>query len=565
MPNKEELEKMIKDCMNKKGWSYDRCKRYIAGGIWGAEKMSEEKNNEKENTTVIIEAVPILKAGNWVDSLGTKVEFSIKDLDEIAKNTNALLKSKLLEPPLKLGHNEEQPFKDGFPSLGYVANVYRIGNQLFADFSNVPKKLYELIKNKAYSKISSEVYMEFKHPETKEKIGKTLRAVSLLGADLPAIKGLGDILSLYNAEGKETVLSFSESENKKEGQMNKMTMEDIKKFITCEGCLKFIEEKMKEENKTEITTEDLAIYLTKMRMAKLEEEMKNKPEEEIICPDGYEWNGTECVAKNKETKIEGHICPKGYKWDEAQNKCVPIEISDKPEEEKEFKMSKEEIKKIQDENKDKIKDFKFIDDKRPPKGWWDKCISEVSDVTDTPEQLCGWIYYDWMSPERQKEIESTRQKEQENKTKMSEAENEIIKLQEKVKEMTIKEFKNKLEEIKSKNRDILIPALDEGINNMFNFFSENDKMIKLSDNNEISALDYFLKFLNDFANAKRVIFSEIAKNDKSEINTILNSEEDVINDNDMEIRNVKLAKLADIISQKENITYKEALSKASKI
>ncbi len=585
MPSKAELEKMIKDCMDKKGWSYDHCKKYIAGGIWGGDEG--EQNDMKVYT---IEAVPVLKTGNWTDMYGNKVSFTMEDLDEIVRNTNALLKSKILEPPLKLGHNEKQEITDGMPSIGYISQVYRLGNQIFADFANVPQKIYDLIKAKAYSKISAEVYMNFEHPETGENIGKTIRAVALLGADVPAIKGLGDILSLYKAKEniQKTLLCFSEKELKSkkdmEVKMKTWKIEDIKELIKCDSCIEAISKFMAEENKTEITTEDLAVYLTKMRMAKLEDDLKDN---EIVCPEGYEWNGIECVSKTNEAEIERHICPKGYKWDDEQKKCIPIEIvEEKIDELKEKKMKgkkddenkedenkkeetkiedidfkdKEKMKKIIEENKNEIENFKFEKDKRPPKGWFDKCVSSVSDITDTPEQLCGWIYYHHMTPERRKEIETTRQEEQE--TKMSENP-EVIALKEKIKELTNKEMRAKFEEIKKNNRDILIPALDEYLEAMFNYFSENPSTIKFKED-KVDGTEMFLKFLNKIVNAKRVIFSEISKTDETQIKNILNTD-DTLYEGNTEIRNIKLAKLAEIIEKKENITYAEALKKASKM
>ena len=47
------------------------------------------------------------------------------------------------------------------------------------------------------------------------------------------------------------------------------------------------------------------------------------------------------------------------------------------------------------------------------------------------------------------------------------------------------------------------------------------------------------------------------------MNNILNSE-DTFNEGGIEVKNVKLAKLAEYISKKENISYSEALIKASK-
>lgn len=51
-----------------------------------------------------------------------------------------------------------------------------------------------------------------------------------------------------------------------------------------------------------------------------------------------------------------------------------------------------------------------VEDKRPPKGWFDDCLKSVSKMGDVkdPARLCGWIYHHHMSPEAKKEAEKTR-------------------------------------------------------------------------------------------------------------------------------------------------------------
>jgi hypothetical protein len=625
MPSKEELEKLIQDCMSKKGWTYEHCKKYIAGGIWGGQHPTIEEVHipdqlkvEKKKKLFSIDAVPILKVGKWTDMYGNNVEFTIDDLDEIAKNTNALLKTNLVEPPLKLGHSENQKLaqEDGYPAIGYVARVYRLGNTLFADFVDIPEKIYNLIKNRAYSKVSAEVYTNLKHPDTNENIGKTLRAVALLGADLPAIKGLGDIEKIYNKEGEYQILNFSEKELG--GNMQKWTLEDVKKMVPC--CVDIIKKFMEEDKITELDTNKLAEYLTKIRIMKLQEEgipksdlerlynhfgkekadqmIKEmglekalaqlpkrgtgikKEQETIECPAGYKWDDSkgECVPEKSDVKVEGHICPKGYKWDEEQNKCVPIEIiEEKEKKDKENEQEtdknvqdidlkdKEKIKQIIKENEQAIKDFKLENDKRPPKGWWDECISAVSDITDTPEQLCGWIYHHHMSPERKQEIEATRQSENKQETKMSEN-LEMIKmreLQEKVKQLEKEKIKNMVNELKEKNRGILLPKFDEYIDKFVEKFSEKDEVVKFGEK-EYSMLELFFKFIDEFAKSKPVIFSELAKENDAKLEERKSEIIASIEAQGYKPSNVELAILAEHIAKTEKISFDEALTKAYK-
>jgi hypothetical protein len=159
------------------------------------ENVSVKVKQQKRNK---IESVPIFQSGTWKGQT-----YTIEDLDEIVRNTNALIKARLHEPPIKLGHNENQKKlleESGLPAFGYVEKLYRIGDQIFADFIDVPDKLINWITLRHYDKVSSEIYLDYEHPKTNEKIGKVLRAVALLGADIPAVKGLGSIM--YHKEVK---------------------------------------------------------------------------------------------------------------------------------------------------------------------------------------------------------------------------------------------------------------------------------------------------------------------------------------------------------------------------
>jgi hypothetical protein len=106
--------------------------------------------------------------------------------------------SEHVRPPLKLGHTDEQKLlqKDGLPAAGWVGRLYRQGARLLADFVDLPEKIYELIKLKAYRNVSSEIYWDVSIGEKKFK--RMLSGVALLGADTPAVMNLSDILALYS-------------------------------------------------------------------------------------------------------------------------------------------------------------------------------------------------------------------------------------------------------------------------------------------------------------------------------------------------------------------------------
>ena len=73
--------------------------------------------------------------------------------------------------------------------------------QYYSVAQDVPKKIYELIKNKAYRRKSAEIYPGYTGSDGK-KYGKVLRAVSFLGGAIPAVTTIGDIHALYKKDDK---------------------------------------------------------------------------------------------------------------------------------------------------------------------------------------------------------------------------------------------------------------------------------------------------------------------------------------------------------------------------
>ncbi len=102
-----------------------------------------------------------------------------------------------IRPPLKLGHDNEQSLLqiDGMPAAGWIERLYMIGDKLCADFCDIPEKIFNLIDTKAYRKVSSEIYWNL---QVGEKVyQRFLGAVALLGADMPGVMNLADILGRY--------------------------------------------------------------------------------------------------------------------------------------------------------------------------------------------------------------------------------------------------------------------------------------------------------------------------------------------------------------------------------
>lgn len=196
--------------------------------------------------------VEIFSVGQWNGD-----NFSEKDLNDIVSAFNETKNG--VQPYLKLGHNKEQNLlaKDGLPAAGWVDKIYVQGGKLLADFKDIPKKIYQLLEKKAYKKVSCEMFFNVKI--NNKSYPKLLTAVSLLGADTPAVMNLNDILNLYSFEDenkryfeyeidesrKETIMAKTESEIKLE-----LDLDAQKKLYTAEQQkAKELEDKAKEQER----------------------------------------------------------------------------------------------------------------------------------------------------------------------------------------------------------------------------------------------------------------------------------------------------------------------------
>lgn len=106
-------------------------------------------------------------------------KYTVADLDAMVEAFNELDFS----PALKLGHAQKES-----DAYGYVNNLRREGETLVADFENVDTDIQAKIDARKLSRVSAEVYWNFK------RNGKTyprvLGAVALLGHEIPGVAGL---------------------------------------------------------------------------------------------------------------------------------------------------------------------------------------------------------------------------------------------------------------------------------------------------------------------------------------------------------------------------------------
>lgn len=195
-----------------------------------------------------------------------------KDLEESVANFRRFSSGddKLVDPPVKIGHEEDQVKNTGVPRVGDVVDLYvdrRICEKcsgtgrfksapcpwcdnydgeptgsrtiLMGDFEKVPRKIAELVERGAYNKISAEFY-RVKPPEGVPAQGIVFRAASLMGGDLPQVKTLKNLLDaeweIYTElvpQGFTVVFSESFEDDGTVACMSEVTR--LKGFIKEEG------------------------------------------------------------------------------------------------------------------------------------------------------------------------------------------------------------------------------------------------------------------------------------------------------------------------------------------
>lgn len=169
-------------------------------------------------STETIEGVELVKAGGpYFGVAGPKGGSRISEDDLDA----AVAASDRIKAPVKLGHNTRQQAAqdagwttDDQPAVGWVENMRREGKSLVADLKDVPKQLADLMQAGAYRARSIEFKRGIRDEES--TIPFALTGLSVLGARLPAVRGLKDVHALYQGdlaaylsdveEGTETIL-----------------------------------------------------------------------------------------------------------------------------------------------------------------------------------------------------------------------------------------------------------------------------------------------------------------------------------------------------------------------
>ena len=566
------------------------------------------KTQGNVETKYSLNAVPLFKVGKWKG-----MSFSMDDILQMRDNTQALLNGGMIKAPATPGHVTNQ-FNVDTGAIGWLSRVFIVGDQLFGDFVDIDKNYYNAILKRKYDQVSIELDTNFVHPTTQKPIGKLIKAVAFEGGEIPAVKGNGGII--YHSEKNDDVKIIFKEQNLQEANSMIWKLSEVIKTYPC--CIDEVKKFMDENKTQEISQEKLAEIIATKNLKKYADPVQA---DTLICPDAYTWNAEKeiCVPKvgAKVNIPEQKVCPKGFQYDEAQQKCVKLaEMKDtkavaKPElnpdgtpkePAKQEPPKKIEPKKMGEFTEDpstwtpedvdmacnSYKDLKpeqksefenMADDKKPPKGWFDKCVASVGAKADNPQALCGWVYAHGMSPEAKQKAETTRQADATAKETEAKYTEKVNSLQAEIVKLQNEKLNNIIKEFKASEKDIIVPALHPYIDTLVAKFSEINTTVKFGEK-EQPILDVFMGLLREISKSKRVIFGELTKSNKSEGDENMSE----INFTEKEVKdtkesfseisrenritnfsNVELSILANKIANSEKISLKDAGIKAVKI
>jgi cation transport regulator ChaB len=267
--------------LKKAGWKKDKEGNWVKTGEQGNLTTMELALLEAYSQTYELKDVEVFGTGEW-----NKHKITDEDLDNIVNGTNEIIDK--LKPKVKLGHDDKQELlqKSGYPAGGWITKLKKVGNKILVDIKEVPKVLYDLIKNGAYKRISSEILYDYTEPSTKKKYEKVLSAIAFLGADLPAITNLKDIAALYDADENANLIIYEKQEKIKRKEVIyimadglKITEVDGKKFVAVEDFEKITKEAGENKDyKVKFETEEKK---AKEAEGKLNKISKEKREAEI--------------------------------------------------------------------------------------------------------------------------------------------------------------------------------------------------------------------------------------------------------------------------------------------
>lgn len=183
---------------DKKKFTEDECTTWLKEHDMNPIKFEPavEAASEDTDTTILLEqavfhtikGVEIFRTGIWKGRTFTET-----DLDDMVTNYREF-RNTWFQPAVKDGHH----FEPGKPALGYLDNVRRVGRKLISDLVELPVKVYEMIRDKRYDRVSAEIAPNL------QKNGKmykyVLSALAILGPEVPEVTGLRPLRDCFSNE-----------------------------------------------------------------------------------------------------------------------------------------------------------------------------------------------------------------------------------------------------------------------------------------------------------------------------------------------------------------------------
>ena len=273
--------------LKKAGWKKDKEGNWVKAEDQGNLTTMELAIWENYSQTYELKDVEVFSKGKWNGH-----EITDKDLDDIVNGTNEIIDK--IKPRVKLGHDDKQELlhKSGLPAGGWITKLKRVGDKILVNIKEVPKVLYDLIKNGAYKRISSEILDNYNEPSTKKIYKKVLSAIAFLGADLPAVTNLKDIAALYDFDENAKLIIYEKVENKQTEKVEKTRKEYImpngikitevegKKYVAVEDFEKLEKEKEAADKEKETAKGFKEKFEAEEKKAKEAQEKLDKTNEE---------------------------------------------------------------------------------------------------------------------------------------------------------------------------------------------------------------------------------------------------------------------------------------------
>ena len=215
--------------------------------------------------------VEIFRAGKWNGD-----KYTVDDLKEMVRNFDKVG----FRPPVKLGHREAS----GEPAYGWVQSIRVVGDRLVADFMDLPKQIYNAIKNRRFDHVSAEIFWNLKRAG--RTFRRALKAVALLGTETPAVsdlKPLRDSIAGLSGAEFEGLHSYQLSMEDLMSEKDQEALKELEaKLAEQAEALKALQEENKELKAKGTNDDDTALALKQMqeRQEQMQKELAESRERE---------------------------------------------------------------------------------------------------------------------------------------------------------------------------------------------------------------------------------------------------------------------------------------------